>query len=615
LLVTGAMLVASASLAQNAPAPAPAKAPQAQEKPKATTEAPAPAKAPQAQEKPKAASEAPAPAKAPQAQEKPKLIIKDAPAQIALPEGPARPKLIRDKITLLEQQVDALTKDFKAVTGIEAPTALRERSAALQAELDEIAVQIGEMQSKNQGHETAATQHSARLDAMASEIEKLWEENKALKEQLAAVKANPMAGYDKGFFIRTQDKKFELWLNGYVRPYYRAEFQEQWQKDSYGELVYDDATNQPIGGDTEAIINEFGFNAARLSLKVKLFGLATGVFEPDYQKLAGKAEYPPNTGVGNGKFNRVKVYDYALSWKSVYGEIAPFEWLTVRGGQFKVPFDRETLVAANQTTFSSLSLMTSSYKLWGEYMTEDSLAYHWDYATRLGSSFGYDRGLQLAGKLWEKRFSYGVGAFNGGGANRDNDNTKLMYALRLQVDPLGEMTAGMSDLDRTEKPLLSIGAAFAYNRPENKNPVTPEDKKFDYYSEEMSVTGDALFKWNGLHVMGAFFFRTGDHGNAYPENNTINTIGYMAQAGWFFPQVGLEPAFRYSGMDANLEREGDNVHELTGAVNYYFKGHNLKVGAEYTAVMMNDMTRTYLAPFGTWEDFHHRLTILAQLGF
>jgi hypothetical protein len=541
------------------------------------------------------------------------LVANTSVAQDAA-EGPERPRLIKDKITLLEQQVDELMKQYQAVVGPEAPAAMRERLAALQSALDELSVQLGDMQGNSQRHGTTATEHSARLDAMAAEIEKLWEENKALAENLAAATATPLAGYDKGFFIRTEDKKFQLTINGYARPYYRVEFQEQWQKDKYGRLVYD-ANNQPMGGDIEANVNEFGFAAARLSLKVKLFDFATAVFEPDYQKMSGKAEYPPNTGIGNGKFNRVRISEHALSWKNAYAEIAPFEWLTVRGGQFKVPFDRETLVATNHTTFSGLSLMTASYKLWGEYMGEEDLAYHWDYASRLGSSFGYDRGLQLGGKLWDKRFHYAAGVFNGGGANRGNDNTNLMYALRLQVDPMGEMSKGMSDLDPTDKPLLSFGAAFAYNRPNNKSPIAPEDKNLDYYSEDLNLTGDFLLKWYGLHFMGAVFYRAADHGNGYPKNNSIGTLGYMAQAGWFFPQVGLEPALRYSGMDANLDREGDNVHELTGALTYYFKGHNLKVGAEYTAVMMNDMTRTYLAPFGTWEDYFHRLTISAQLGF
>lgn len=540
-------------------------------------------------------------------------VAQDAPA-VAAPAGPERPKLVKEKIGLLEQQVDALMKQLDAVVGPEAPAALRQRIAALQAELDEISVQIGEMQGTTKKHSTTAAERDARLDAMAAEIEKLWQENKVLNEQIAAAKANPVAGYDKGFFVRSEDKKFELTVNGYVKPYYKAEFQEQWDKNSHGELVYD-ANNQPMGGGTEAIINEFGFGTAKLVLKVKLFGFATGEFEPDYQKMTGKVEYPANADVGDGKYNRVKVGEYGLAWKNIYGEIAPFEWLTVRGGQFKVPFDRETQVSITKLTFTTRSLMTSSYKVWGEYMAEDGLAYHWDYGTRRGSSFGYDRGLQLAGKLLEKRFSYAAGVFNGGGANKDNDNTNLMYALRLAVDPMGEMTKGMSDLDKLAKPLLSIGAAFTYDRPENKNPINPEDKKLDYFSEDLNFTGDVLLKWNGLHVMGAVFFRRADHGNAYPNVDTINTLGYMAQAGWYFPQVGLEPAFRYSGMDASLGRDGDNVHELTGALSYYFKGHDLKLQAEYTALMMNDMTRTYLAPLGTWEDYHHRLTIMAQLGF
>lgn len=520
-----------------------------------------------------------------------------------------RPKKAPDRIALLEQQVDDLKASLRSITGADAPERLREQLTAVQSKVDEISAQLAEARDKlTKGDETDASRDS-RLDDASAEVSKLWKQIEELKAELAAVKANPIAGYDNGFFVGSIDGKSRLTLNGLVRPYYRLGLQEVWEKDSLGRLVR--VNGVPQGGDLEVDTQEFGLANARLSATVKLFGVLNGKVEIDYGSIAGSLQYPVNSNVDVGdKYGRVKIPQHTLQFLDAYGEYAPFPELKVRVGQYKVPFDLETLISTYRITFTSRSLVTRSYKNYGETVPEDSLTYSWDVESQRASSFGYDRGLQLSGNVANNAFNYATGVFNGGGPETENDNRDFLYVVRLWTEPLGKMSSGMSDTDTAKDPLLSIGAAFAYDLPQHKSLVDP---KVTYNSSDINVTGDVLFKWYGVSAMTSIFYRYSDHGDA--RNRTIGSLGFMVQAAYFNDYTKLEPAVRYALYDADMELDLSHVHEITGGLGYYPFGHNLKIQVEYRGLFPSDTQRTYLLPFGNWYDYRHEITLGGQFSF
>ena len=57
------------------------------------------------------------------------------------------------------------------------------------------------------------------------------------------------------------------------------------------------------------------------------------------------------------------------------------------------------------------------------------------------------------------------------------------------------------------------------------------------------------------------------------------------------------------------------MHELTGLVAYHVFDNALKLQLEYRGLYAAQTDWTYLAPWGTWNDFSHEFTLMAQLAF
>ena len=398
-------------------------------------------------------------------------------------------------------------------------------------------------------------------------------------------------GYDKGFFISSRDGKHKLVINGFMKPYYQLSFQDVYSTDAYGAIAYD-STGRPIGGDTEITSSGFGVASTRLSISGQVFEVIRVLAEIDYSNLYGQISYPSNADVSDDAASgTVKINTYTLRSLAAYGEFAPMQELKVRAGQLKIPFDKETLSPTSGLTFSSRSLMNRAYVRWGEETTTDSVNYGAAYETQRAASFGYDRGLMVHGKMKDAVFAYAVGVFNGSGANVGNDNRDVAVAVRLSSDLLGEMSPGLSDLEALRTPRVSVGAAFVWDLPEHKHYIDGDT----YNSEDANVTGDIQLKWMGLSMFTSVFFRSSDHGAAYHDK--INTFGYMGQLAYYVPKIGVEPAFRYSVLDTDLDRDENHVHEFTAAFNYYIYGQNLRIGVEWSGLFAANKQQSFMVPW------------------
>jgi hypothetical protein len=527
-----------------------------------------------------------------------------------------RPKAVKDRISLLENQVDKLAVKLQDVTGGSSPNALRVQIREIREILDKLVMEVHETDTKAKAE---GKQQDERLDDIAEELSSLWKKSEEVEAAIKDLQERPMAGYEDGFCISSSDRKFQLIINGFVRPYYRAGFQKQWYKNRYYELVRDE-NGKPRGGDTTVVENDFGVANARLAFNARVLDVLRGTLSIDFGNLSGEVQYPliPHYDLSGVRYNRVDINEYSLRLLDAYGEYVPMEEISIRVGQFKVPFDRETsLFYANQLTFTSRSLMTRRYVLFNDRVDPDQIdTFNWDYDTSRGSSFGYDRGLALRGKVSEGIFRYSAGIFNGGGPNAGNDNRDVLIAARLASDILGEMPEGMSDLDVSKKALLSIGAGLAYDLPAHKHPT---DINKTYNSSDFSITADAHFKFMGASVMFAFFYRHADHGNVFVDSSgndkSINSLGLTPQVSYYIEKIKLEPAIRYSLYDADVDLADDHVHELTGAINYYPYPEHLKVSLEYRGVYPQDPGRSYLAPFNGWYDYLHEIAVMAQFAF
>jgi hypothetical protein len=534
-----------------------------------------------------------------------------APAARSQDQKPAKPAKVADRVDAAEARLAEVEAALGEIVGQDTPSALRSRIETLQDNFEALLRDLDGVRAGLDETAMRGEERDDRLEALNAEITDLWAGVEELKKEVRALSESEPAGYDDGFFVASRDGKHRLKLNGYVRPYYRMGLQKGWDLTRTGDLAYDDQ-GRPMGGDLEIKENAFGLGAARLILSAQVFETVKLVAEIDYGTLSGQIEFPMNaTPPSSIAYSHIDVNEHALQFKNVYGEFSPLRELRLRAGQFKPGFDRETQFSDNGLTFSSRSLMTRRHARFGEGQNlENTLTYRWDYEVVRGSSFGYDRGFQAAGCIAEGLLKYAVGAYNGGGPNVGNDNRDVLLTLRLESDFLGMMTPGMSDLDTVEKPLVSIGAGLAYDLPEHHDAIDPART---YNASEISVTGDVHAKWMGVSLLGSVFWRTADHGEAWPTE--IDALGLAGQISYFNDFTGLEPGFRYGSYDPDIDRELNHIHELTAALRYHAVPGHLSLAVEWRGLFAAQKDQTYLKPWGVWFEDLHELTLMAQASF
>ncbi len=263
-----------------------------------------------------------------------------------------------------------------------------------------------------------------------------------------------------------------------------------------------------------------------------------------------------------------------------------------RFGQDKVQFGRQWITASTAQQFVDNSTVTSAFVP------------------------GYDTGAMIHGKIAGGLFNYNIAGYGGVGQNTWRGKTDNAFAARLTVNPLGDVKYSESDVEYSQKPLVSVGAnyfrdtlsstaAVAAN-PVTVTPATPvtvESNQLNFLkgaggwygigkgttkfnsSEKIDFNtfgADAVFKWRGFSATGEYFLAQAD---GQTSNKVMRAQGFYAQAGYFIIPKTFELAYRYSYLDPDRDATRNLWTENTvGASWYVYGNHNLKVQADYTNV-------------------------------
>ncbi len=259
-----------------------------------------------------------------------------------------------------------------------------------------------------------------------------------------------------------------------------------------------------------------------------------------------------------------------------YFEFDHLQSLTLRIGQYKVPFSRQRVVSSADLQLVDRSLANAEFNL--------------------DRDVGFDfRSKDFMG--WGK-LRYYAGVYLGEGRDPfETDNFELFYLGRIEVLPLGLFEDYSEvDFERSLKPKLSIGAAYAYVDGAKRNRGilgnTPTDGgTTDYHN----VTADVVLKAAGFSLTGEFFYRSGRRkfGSATivdddgvevlaPREGARTGLGWFAQAGFLIPRLPLEIAARYGQVRKLGSSSTAPVQdELGGGVSYYFARHPFKLQLDY----------------------------------
>jgi phosphate-selective porin OprO/OprP len=182
----------------------------------------------------------------------------------------------------------------------------------------------------------------------------------------------------------------------------------------------------------------------------------------------------------------------------------------IRFGQDKVPFARQFIVSSANQQFIDLSHVATAF------------------------APGYDNGVTLNGKIAKGLVNYNVGVFGGvgqGTVDATNDNA---IVARLAINPLGDMKYTESDIDYTEKPLVSVGANYYGDTIKNGAttnlnifsttgwigigaPIMPKASAFAATEKlNINTTGyDVAFKWRGLYAQSEYFLGQAEGQSTY----------------------------------------------------------------------------------------------------
>ncbi|KIG18473.1 FmdC precursor [Enhygromyxa salina] len=320
--------------------------------------------------------------------------------------------------------------------------------------------------------------------------------------------------------------------------------------------------------DVEPVTHTFQLRRARLAFQGNVFG--------EHNKYKLELSFSPrDISLKNSTAKFTILRDF-------YVEFDYLRNLTVRVGQYKLPYSHQRVISSGKLQLVDRSIV--------------------------GSEFDLDRdiGIDIRSKdfLGVKRLRYYAGVYMGGG--RDNYTLEpvagrggLVYIARIEVAPFGQFddyTEG--DFDRTKKPRLSLGVAYSYmddavvNRG-TKGSTPTDGGTTDYHNANAGLQ----FKVLGLAISGEFFWRQGRRhvGDAEVEDELGNLVlapieaprnglGWFVQAGYMIPHAPIEVAARYSEIRAlgtETETAISDRREAGGGLSWYIAGHPYKLQADY----------------------------------
>ena len=263
--------------------------------------------------------------------------------------------------------------------------------------------------------------------------------------------------------------------------------------------------------------------------------------------------------------------------------------MNVKVGQYKAPFGLEQLTSDTRLFTTERSLVTSA-------LTPERQI-----------------GVMLWGKplatLWPEQkdfLAYSLGVFNGTGRNiTTNDNNEFMYVGRLEVLALQSKILN-------QEVAVKLGANGFTSRDDSGNSVSgplrenddgslssfnlPTPEQRDAYGFDLSLRfGPFDFVGEYLHER----FRPRNADAVAPLFTSFRADGYYLQGSYFLIPKKLQLVTKYESFNPG-QLPDDDIRSLTGGVNYYIKGDEIKLLANY---------------IHTWSDFREARPTFAKNEF
>jgi len=322
-------------------------------------------------------------------------------------------------------------------------------------------------------------------------------------------------------------------------------------------------------GDVSAFEGRFGQTALKDRFRLRRARInLTGDFAENFDfKVEGDFEQSDGINSSRTDFSGTDIF---VNWHQ-------FPEAQIKVGQWKAPFGLEQL-----TPDTSLYLIERSLPT-GAITPERQI------------------GVQLWGKpfasIWPDQkdlVTYYAGIFNGNGRNiSNNDNNNFMYVGRLEFTLFKGFFGKDSSLKLGADVLNSRDDAGT-NISQTLNLLVNADGSLSPFvlptaDERTAWSVDAWLKLGPFDLIGEYLeeYVNGRTVNGVPGMPDFTTNGYYITAAYYLIPKKLQAAVRWEDLNPG-QRGSDGIHSITGGLNYYIHGDDLKLMVNY---------------IHTWSDF------------
>src|SRR5436190_7259931 len=324
-------------------------------------------------------------------------------------------------------------------------------------------------------------------------------------------------------------------------------------------------------GDVSAFEGRFGLTALKDRFRLRRARInLTGEFAEQFDfKMEGDFENSDGLNSNRTAFSATDIF---VNWHR-YPEAQ------IKVGQWKAPFGLE------QTT-PDTSLFTIERSLpTGAITPERQL------------------GVQLWGKpftnIWPEEkdlLTYYAGIFNGNGRNTTiNDNNNFMAAGRIELLPFKGKIFGQDSSLKLGADVLNSRDDKGTNISQTLNLLVNADGSLSPFvlpgADERTAWGvDAALKLGPFDLIGEYLQEKVNGrtvSGVAPGFADFTTTGFYITGGYFLIPKKLQAVVRWEQLNPG-QKGNDGIHSITGGLNYYIHGDDIKLMANY---------------IHTWSDF------------
>ena len=324
-------------------------------------------------------------------------------------------------------------------------------------------------------------------------------------------------------------------------------------------------------GDVSAFEGRFGLTALKDRFRVRRARInLTGDFAEKFDfKVEGDFENSDGLSSSRTAFEATDIF---INWHQ-------FAEANIKVGQWKAPFGLEQITPDPSLIIIERSLPT------GALTPERQI------------------GVQVWGKpftnVWPEQkdlLTYYAGIFNGNGRNTSiNDNNNFMYVGRLELMPFKGKIFGQDSSLKLGGDVLNSRDDKGTNISQTLNLLVNADGSLSPFvlpgaDERTAWSVDTWFNLGPFDLIGEYFQEkvNGRTVNGMPPGFAdFTTNGYYITAAYFLIPKKLQAAVRWEDLNPG-QMGNDGIHSITGGLNYYIHGDDLKLMINY---------------IHTWSDF------------